>query len=249
MTKDDFKFYFPFIGTLFVVFGAIKIVLFFRAFGIEVVSFLDFGEIITLFLEELLWLTALVVFFFLVNWKSIFSGNSEITRNNFKQVVHEKSLRKRLKFYFETEVNVHTFVIISLAQTMYYFLFVKILHFFVLSLVCIWTFFIIIILILEVRTKLNSYVTIFHTLILNIVAFFLLGSIYIAISSYYSVNYHNKYIGTQLELTHDRQTIVTTYWYFYVGKTRNYVFLYDRKKSSYDVIPMSQIKKLSIKSL
>ena len=66
-----------------------------------------------------------------------------------------------------------------------------------------------------------------------------------AYSDFHFVKKNKKYFGTSIKLS-DRNIISDSNYYF-IGKTRNFIFLHDDKKDINDIIPMSEVKMLTEK--
>ena len=47
MTKEDYKFYVPYLGTLLILLSATKLTIYYSLFGLNITSYLEFSEILT----------------------------------------------------------------------------------------------------------------------------------------------------------------------------------------------------------
>ncbi len=62
----------------------------------------------------------------------------------------------------------------------------------------------------------------------------------------FKVKRKNYYKGSEFELD-SKQSIISTMDYYYIGKTKQFAFFYDRKNQKTDVIPVSRITKMKFK--
>ncbi len=246
MTKDDFKYYFPFIGTLFVIFGAIKLIIYYSLFGVKITSYFEFSEILTLFLEDMLFYSFILIFYLTTDLLLRTTDDKLLIIENFTKALDEKSFRKRFILYINAEIKIQYFLKVSLMFIVLYFLSKFKLSELKTILIFWWSLFVLRIILIEFRIKYNNYVQVSHTNIITIAFIFLGFSVFTAYSEFNSIMYDKKYLGTQVELTDT--SLSTNHLYFYIGQTKNYIFFYDKKEKSCDVIPMSEVKKLTIKN-
>lgn len=246
MTKDDFKYYLPFVGTLVVIFGAVKMIIYFSLFGIKITSYLDFTEIITLFLEDILLFSSIVLFYLIIDLLLKSTDDRLLITENFNKALKEKSFLKRFNLYINCEIKFLHFVKVSLMFiTLYYINLIKLFDLKFL-LVFFWVLFVVRIILIEFRVKYNNDVQVSHTNIITIIFIFLGISVYVAYAEFNSIMHDKKYSETKVELT--KTSFSTNDLYFYIGQTKNYIFFYNRIEKNCDVIPMNEVKKISIKN-
>lgn len=93
---------------------------------------------------------------------------------------------------------------------------------------------------LFILPRFNIKITAF-TAVISVILFVFLET---GLMNHESVNKNHYSFGTSL-IT-EKDTLVSDSSYYYVGKTRNYVFWYNSKDSAMTVIPMNGIKKIII---
>lgn len=246
MTKDDFKYYFPFIGTLFVIFGAVKLIIYYSLFGVKITSYFEFGEILTLFLEDTLFNSFILLLYLTTDLLLRTTDDKLLIIENFTKALNEKSFKRRFLLYINSEIKIQHFLRVSLIFIILYFLSIFNLSELKTILIFWWSLFVLRIILIEFRIKYNNYVQVLHTNIITVAFIFLGISVFSAYSEFNSIMYEKKYLVTQLKLTDT--TLSTNHLYFYIGQTKSYIFFYDKKDKSCDVIPMAEVKKLTIKN-
>jgi magnesium-transporting ATPase (P-type) len=61
------------------------------------------------------------------------------------------------------------------------------------------------------------------------------------------IRFYHTTTGTSI--TTDKSIITSTKVYYYIGRSKDYIFFYDEKKKAVDVFPSSEVKKATIKEL
>jgi hypothetical protein len=82
-----------------------------------------------------------------------------------------------------------------------------------------------------------------YFLLIGLLVTFFVG--YIGSAQAKAVRDLKSYYGTIVQLD-DNSKIISDSSFYYVGNTRNYLFLYNEKEKKTSIIPMSKIKELTI---
>ncbi|WP_143273616.1 hypothetical protein [Aquimarina sp. MAR_2010_214] len=250
MTKEDYKFYVPYLGTLLILLGATKLTIYYSLFGVNIASYLEFSEILTLFLNDLLYFIAII---FIVNLLMfLMQPNNEL--ENISKGLHdtltEKNLLKRILAYAVNGINLLILTLIWVIGIPFWFWLSKLpfttyLYYFypILCLILLLT------IIYETRRqwfiKFKEHPKMIYTNLAKLFIILLGLTISSAYQDFKSVKTNKKYLGTTLKLS-DRN-VVSDSSYYYIGKTRNFIFFHDQKKKINDIFPMNEIKMLTEK--
>ncbi len=247
LTKDDYKFYIPYLGTLIILLGATKLTIYYSLFGINISSYLEFSEILTLFLSDLLFFIAIIFLQYL--WIFLTQPKKEL--DNISQKLHnaltENNLLKRILAYAINGINLMLLISLWIIGIPFWLWlselsFLTYLHFLYIlfGVLALDT------LIYETRrqwfVKFNEYPKIIYTNLARLFIVLLGLTISSAYQDYEAVKTNKKYLGTTLNLT-DKE-IISDSTYYYIGKTRNFVFFHDQNEQTNDIFPIREIKKL-----
>jgi hypothetical protein len=244
MEKENIKFWLPYIGTLIVVLGASKIVIFYMLFHFNISYYLDITEIISLILGNLV---------FIIGYSSVLAVLIYLA---YKAVERLSSIRTR--YYFEIKrfipkrktsylIAAIVYILFLIECTMWYVynfnIYVCILTLIVYSIFAI----IICELICDFYLKVNrKKIRILYKYYFLIVCMAIFEIIFSSARSYRLIKYEKGYSGTVIKLVD--KTIVSNDKVYFIGKTKNYVFINNEIDSTITVIPMSEIKELKIKT-
>ena len=231
--------------------GATKLIVYYSLFGITISPYLEFTEILTLFLNDLLYFIGMisfqVIFMFLMQPKKEFESISQ----GLNETLVENGLLKRIYSYAVNGVNLIVLACIWLLGIPFWIIFSK-----QPFLVYMWGLYIligalaIITISHEVRRqwfiKFNVYPKMVYSNIARIFILLLVLTLISAFGEYYSVKNKKKYLGTIIILKD--KVINSDSTYYFIGETKNFIFLHNDKNLTNDVIPLTEVKMLSIKS-
>lgn len=241
----------PYLGSIIIFLGILRLIVFYKAFGVSIIDYLDFTEIITSFLD-------IIVIAVLLIATSVFNAfiqhdDSKIERLDSirYQLIHNERSLKHFILYFKFFKD--AFII-----TLLWLLLNGIIRFFnpdfsveysygiVLGLLIA---IILIIISIEIERKhriINSSkerkkrIRIFVNSLLFIVIIQVL-----ALYQVYEIKNNSKTLGTVIVLDNDKKLVSDKSNYF-IGKTQNYVFIYHKKSKMTDVYPISRIKQITL---
>lgn len=250
MTKDDFKYYLPYVGTILIFLGALRQILYYSLFDFAILPYLELTEALTLFLNDFAIFAAMVisqnVIMFLFQPKEEFESIGQ----GINETLKERIFLKRLLAYATNGINLIILSIVWLigfpfwiwlsdkSWTLYFaFLLIP------LGVLLFLTF------IYELRrqwfVKYEAYPKFIYTDLIKLSLILLFYTIMTAYSEHESVALKKKYIGTTV-LT-ERDTLVSDNNFYFIGQTRNFIFFHNTIDTSTTVISRSDIKKFIIK--
>ena len=242
----------PFLGSFIVFLGMIRLTFYYSSFGIKIVSFLEFSEIVTSFFDILI--TVVIIGLFSVVQHFLIKSKKEQDEKSStrKMIVEESSFWRRLPKYFS---YFDTYLYSGIAMLLVYWVwsfFNKAITNQTLLLIPViflggMTF---IILIIEIDVKhrqlsSNESVRQFYG-ILMLCLFLLILLIAMTKNEVNGVKEDKTFLGTTIKFDNDTVFVSDSSNYF-IGKTQNYLFIYHEKDKSTDVYPMSQIKQIVFK--
>ena len=252
MLNEDLKYLIPYSGTVLIIFGAIKLITFFSFFGVNITPYLDFTEILTLFLNNIIAFGSVFLILnfilFLISPKSI----DEESAINIENSTSEKKIYKRLKYYNGTGPIDMLTITIGLILIGIILLFINKSKIWDIITIggALWIGFLIKVLVLEVRRqyiiKYEKYPKAIYLQMFLIFVVLLAMTLRTAYKEYDNIK--NKKINTGTEITLSNVKITSTKQYYYILNTRNYVFFYDEKNKSCDIFPMAEVKKITLKN-
>lgn len=236
----DFKSLLPYVAPVLILLGVTRIIFFYSFFSFDVIKFLEFSEILTSFFDAVV--IGVFVFIFLVATFTSFLLDAETVETTSPITKEQKNLfgspQSRKKIKTAATVILGTFLLGIInglftkktPETFTYSLYSSSL---------IGTTGIIIggyLIFNNRRVKWERKLFVLLVALVNISIVFIMLTNY---QKYLSIRYgkRNKDIKVSLE----NKTLPTDSFYYYIGNTRNYVFMYDEKKRRTDVFPMSRV--------
>jgi hypothetical protein len=251
-SQITFKEILPYYGAFLVFLGVIRLHFFYGEFGVTIENFLDFSEIITSFFDILI----LIIIQFILSWfQSYFLRNNddaEYKNEIFEKLKQKSHIFKRLKIYILYFGDlIITYLIYILIGILYHFFIQPIkIESLIFFLITIGICFSLGIFIMEIEIKHNKYKFSESEIKSTKILMFSLISISIVVLISYiqanNIKTEKNTFGTKIILK-DSKEIISDENNYFIGNTKNYVFFYHEKSKITDVIPLSEIKQLSIK--
>ena len=233
--------YFP--GFL-IFLGSLKLIIFFNAFNIRIVEYLDFSEVLISFFDSVIFYSAIVIipaFIFLSFWGKAIGEHNTQTYNSLAQLTFKQRLSKSYgedKFFF----------ICGLLYTVSIFFFGNWNEHKLALLLMFPGVYIIFFILQEIRIayqkQYNYSIPITY---FNVFVFLTLLTIYIiqdALNDVYEIKVKKKYLGSEIQM--NDQIIKSDSTVSYVGQTKNYIFFYNLKKNESIVYPKSQLRSIKL---
>lgn len=255
----DYSKLFPVITGMLIVLGISRLMLYYGYFGIRILSFLEFGEIITSFLDIILTIITSSLFAWIL--LNIYSRKNKLKsklpiapsdKQNKEQ--YEAYLHEKQNYLKEKKKLVRKYLFLAIAS-------------FLLLLVCIimslgnYKMIIIVAIVFAVVFTLTFLFTIIYFKqktklikdLCQIAIVFAMAEgfiIYITTSEYYRTKYDKKHIGTKITFNNEIQFKDSSHLFtsdslnFYIGKTNNYIFIHHTKEDITSVYPMSTVMQI-----
>jgi len=243
--------YLPYLGSFIVFLGVIRLMCFYSAFGIQIVSYLEFSEIITSFLDIIViaafvFMTSLLQNFLMMN------KSEQDEQNSIRQKIFiEGDFFKRLLLYVKYSQKLLLAGLILSAGSFFWQYLVKKQSYWIILWVTIFflAVFLFVILTTEIdiqHAKFNSSNKSkrFISIIINTLLFigFVIAFTQTQIKA---IKNDKSTYGVSIIFDNDKLLISDSVNY-YIGNTKNYLFIYHERNNTTDVIPMTRIKQLTI---
>lgn len=248
--KNHLGDYLKLVAPIIIVFGVIKLSIFYSEFNLNIFNYLDFDEILTSSLSDAIYFGIILFLGFYFGIVSHNENESNKHRKFEKAYMESNSLKRVLSFlanssqipfiilflvnliifYFITKFNI---LIDALKYFIYFFL-----AFLFLDYMC-----------LEAERNIRNKVSkdIPHSLFINIYIFgtFLIYTVLIAKMEAFTIK-KLKY-NNEIKFKINNELIESNKIHYYIGQTRNYLFYYLEDKSETIVYPIKKLEMLSFK--
>jgi len=241
--------YYKYIGPFIIFLGIIRLITFYNYFGIAIIDYLNFSEIITSFLDIIVFIVLYFVYIYIQNYLTSNKSELDIIINKRQKIIEEKKLWKVILLYLNYLKKIlilELIIIISFGILHFFFKEIANLVVAVVSIFLI-TSTIFLIISVEIERKhyhLNSteirkqFISI--ALISLYLILFIMGySFYQA----YSVKNMKSTCGVTI-MFDNNEIFVSDSTNYYIGKTQNYIFIHHQEKNTTDVFPMTRIKQM-----
>jgi hypothetical protein len=239
-------------GSPFIIFlGMVRLIIFYNSFGISITDYLDFSEIITSFFDIIV---LVVVFFGIALIQSFLIRDKEkLERANAKrqEILKEENYFKLWWLYvkyLKGLIAITFLVIVGCVIGHFWFSSVTIWALFLTSSALVFLIFVIVTSVEIERKDLQFNATIAGRRFIYFVLYGLAITFCVSSYSFYQANSIMKdktNIGVTIILSNDK-AIVSDSSNYYIGKTKNYLFIYHEKEKTTDVYPIARIKQMTM---
>lgn len=248
----------PAFTVILIIFGIIKLHLYYIGFGISILDFIDLSEILPMVSIDLMSvvLTLFVIIYFLFY---LTSRNESSKPEDYETVMNEQKNEELYKYIIS---------LWSIKQKNSFIFYISVIVRFTLMLCPV--FCIIIgyaypdhslklvsfqLLVISFPLSLLVFVPELIKYILNkpltmlLIYFFVLAWFFYIqlIKNDYARTMVGAYRGTIVQTRDSTKSYISDREYFYIGKTKSYVFYYNKKDSSSTIIPVSEIREIKFK--
>lgn len=244
----DYSKFLPFATAGLIFLGITRLVYYYNYFGVNIVSFLDFGEIITSFLDLVVAFVVIIGF----SWVQYIRTPEKEKDNNETEKLPKKKSKRAIWNW--------TWAFLALSATLIYLIY-TLSHLLYRN----WKGLVIFILVFGIGVLAAYWIYRFcnkhpSKLIrdLGLASIILVLSemliIFAAISEYRDVKHNHKYLGTKIVFNNETpmkdssHTIISDSSHFYIGKTNNYIFIHHKKEATTSVYPMSNVLQIDLKT-
>lgn len=243
--------YFPYLGSFIIFLGVTRLMLFYYAFGIPILDYLDFTEIITSFFDIIL--LAVVFLAFTLIQGLLLHDKSEIIADKkiSNELLEENNFLIRFGLYViynKTLLITGAFLTLSFAI---WNLIAKIMswkYLLIFASIFFLSFWIMIIplemhrkhQILNSSTGTKRLLSILFNTILFVFVVFVIASMQAR-----AIKLEKTTYGSMIALENN-EFLVSDSTNYYIGKTSNYVFFHHEETNSTDAIPISSVKRITL---
>jgi hypothetical protein len=249
--SDTIKKSLPYVTGFMIFCGFVKLKLYYAAFHIDIQEYLELTEILSSFVSDIILYSVMILFgyffSFLLTTKERTNQQVDIADDILKTDGFFKRLGKHIK-----NLKQIIFIIFALGLINLTALFVRgETHLYgTFSLYSLFVIFVFVILREEYRRKYISHFNMdinhsFFNILLTAVLF-MSFTIKYSFSDIDATKNQKKYIGTIIQ-TKDNQRIISDSVNYYVGMTRNYLFIYNQLKDETIVLNRSDVKDITLK--
>ncbi len=250
--KSTFYRYLPYLGSFIIFLGVERLIIYYNAFNINIIHFLEFSEIITSFLDILTFIVLITAFSVIQQF--FFQDSAESKENKKKlelktKLFDENNFWKRVKLYWQLFGSVLLGGLTGIIIIRFFSSFRHSTSFWsYASLVILYiVIFIIAIIIVESEVKhkrLNSKRG--TRIFIRFVFFFIFVTgflFFMTKDEIKSVKDSKKYYKVVVTLN-DSIKLVSDSNNYYIGKTQNFLFFYHEKTKTTNVFPMNQVTEI-----
>jgi len=250
--KSQFSKYLPYLGSFIIFLGVERLIVFYQAFNINIIHFLEFSEIVTSFLDILTFIILVVALSILQVF--FFQDNPDSKENKEKadlraKLFEENNFWKRIKLYWKLfgSVLLGGLVGVLLIQFIFSFKHPANLWSYLSSAILYFAIFLIAILIVESEVKHRKVKSNMGTIIfIRLVFFFIFITgflISITRDEINSIKDSKKYRKVIVTLN-DGIRMMSDSNNYYIGKTQNFIFFYHEKSKTTNVYPMTRVTEI-----
>jgi hypothetical protein len=250
LTKDDFKYYLPYVGTILVFLGALRQILYYGLFNFTILPYLELTEALTLFLNDFAVFAAIIISQNLIMFLFQPKKEFESIGQGLNEALKERNFLKRVLAYATNGVNLIILFFLWLIGFPFWIWFSdKSWILYLLFLIIPVGALLFLTFIYELRrqwfVKYEAFPKLIYTDLLKFSLILLTYTIVEAYSEHTSVAFKKKYIGTMV-LT-EQDTLESDSNFYFIGQTRNFIFFNNTIDTSITVISRSDIKKFIVK--
>ena len=248
MKKQDLKDVVTYIGPLVILIGSFKVYVYYSLFDIDVFQYIELTELFTLTYKDLVLFILMTAFLNLIIFIIQPKNEIEYISDSINNTLDESNIIKRLIVYGRDAGNYIIFLIVMVLYLPVFIFYSDrpfeeyIKHFLIGTSIYLTIFFV-----FEIRRKYyiiyKEYPKIIYTKIALVIMIISISSILGSYSEFQSVKFSKKNYGTQVMLFDN--IIVSDSNYYYIGKSKNYIFFHNDCDSTNQIFPMSEVKMIS----
>lgn len=246
--NNTLKNFIPFIGTLLIVVGYLKISLYYKHFNIEIINYLEFSEILTIFLPDILKYSFFIFLGIGANFLMESKTETEKYQNIKNEITNSTKLKDRLKNHYKLNKELFWLSILILFIHIMNFIWFRerfwgvLMETFIIPSLLLFN-----ILLLEFRNKYKSlYNNYFDPTINNIILIIFMFFLFTLSSVNSEIKKTEKKQELKIGFTYLSQNFSTNKSLKYIGQTRNFLFLYDLERKESRVFEISELRNYKI---
>lgn len=228
-------------GITILLAGLLRLYVYYKGFGILILSFLEPGEIGIIYFDNLLYFLVFVVlnvFVISILYSGVLVKIDSFINNKFLTRLTNYGLFKIWKLIVLIILAGLSFIVYKRTSNIVFY---EYLLWIVLFIISIYINPLIIFefkkFVLSKSLEINQLSIYFLIAALNLFAF----AGFSGLNEANKVKNHKYYLGTEFQIE-GSDTFISNETKYFIGKTKQYIFLYDSEKKETDVIPISNIK-------
>lgn len=240
----------PYIGSLLILFGIFRLIVYYQGFGINIINFLDFSEILTSFLDIIVFSIIFIVAALIqVQLYPVGQQLSEFnSRNIWDKILKTEDFLKRFVLYIKYAwPQMTALILVFFVQYIYGLFSLAQNDLKITALVIIGSIFYIFIK-LEYSYKKQKFEQSKNRIFFNFaVLHFAIVIIMLLFYSIWEIKHVKRdlaYKNVKIEFT-DGQKILSNDTIYYIGNTKNFAFIFNAKQNTTQVRAVSDIKSIS----
>lgn len=246
--KESLKTVIPYIGTILVILGYVKLNLFFNHFGIKIVDYLEFTEILTLFLPDIVYFSSILFFVFLFNFLTTSKKEMIVQHNIKEEIISTHSFKSRIKLIYKLNIFLFWFSFLIIIGNL-----IKFIWFRESMTIIDWLYMmfpiLLIFMIIMFEFRYKYYQTYSEKLNPSYNNYVLILYFYISFSifyTYYDIDKTENRSDKTISFLYLDTKIQTDESLIFIGNTKNYLFIHDMEKNKSLVFNRSDVKGFQI---
>jgi len=243
--KNHAKTILPYIGTTLLVCGYIKLSIFYGHFNIEIYNYLEFTEILTLFMPDIIKNVGIIAIAIFIVY--LIMGNKEMERNAVlhNAIIESDTFWKRLKLLFKLNRPLAWLSVFIIIVSIVYIIWLpEKAESYILGSIMVPSMFFFYIIDFEFRRKYkllnNEKPNVSYSNLAFIIFLFLIYTVTDSYRDIKKVQIANK----KVEFLYKEEKIKSNKENFYLGQTKNYLFMKNFKKDEVSVYERKLISEL-----
>ncbi|MEI6123806.1 MAG: hypothetical protein WCQ95_09260 [Bacteroidota bacterium] len=240
----------PYVGPLLILFGVIRLIVFYRNFGITIINYLDITEIITSFFDILIITILAILNSMFQQFLFVDKKNYEANKNLWQKLISENNSKAFLSLcfqYYKRQIIITFILVLSCVSLC---IFGKNINWVLILYLISFALFLLVVNFITIfidrihfefksplYKKRRAYFVFYFLVLIIIICGF-------ASWQAYDVKKMKSNIGITVTLDNDTILISNSSQY-YIGKTKEYLFYYHEDLKVTDVIPMTRVKEIN----
>jgi hypothetical protein len=241
--------YFSYVGPFIIFLGMTRLMAFYSSFGVSIISYLDFSEVITSFFDILFIVITFLAYGSIQNFLIRNKNLEDEADKKRQEILNEGDLWKLCQLYFKFFKPLLIYILIVITCFIIALLVFNWITTWTLLITLIIFIFLVIFLIIGVeieRKHVHFKSTINRQRFIFLTLYFLVFTLGVTFYSSYQarlIKNDKSTYGIAVLLDNEQKFVSDSSDYF-IGKTQNYLFIYHEKQSTTDIIPMTRVKQI-----
>lgn len=243
---NKIKHFLPYFGSLLILLGYLKMSLFYSHFNINISEYVDFTEMITAFIPDLV--SFCLIFFIIIIFDFIVKSKAEMYLDNEKdsKILNNESLFHRMREFFKQNIQIFIILIVIILLNVFVKVdFKKNAYYLFLGAILLFKF-----IFLEYNRKhkliYNSYLS---GSFQNIITLLFINVLFVYYSNIYEIQMTEKSNNTAICFNVSEKLIQSNENLIFVGQTNRFLFMHDKKVNETFIYQRDELKNMSIRKI